>query len=371
MESVVKDLCEGLASHDQDVEVLCSHTVPLNQNTEIEKVKVSRLFRLGTLFSQSLTPSMLWNVFFKSKKFDVIHLHYPNPIAELASLFIPKNKPFVVTYHSDIIRQKFLLPFYKPLQKRILDRATKIIVPTENHIDCSPVLPHYRNKVEVIPFGLNVSHMPEPKNLVEKTKSLKEKYGNFALFVGRLVGYKGLDVLIEASQDIDEKVLIVGQGPENEKLIEQIKKLGLSEKVKMLGRVEDLDEFWSYYKACNFFVLPSVSSNENFGVVQLEAMYSSKAVITTNLKSGVPLVGEKGVTSLLVNPSDSDQLAKAMNMLFGNSELSLKMGKAGKKRFDRLYTFEKMTYSHITLYGELLGQSLRNANDEDTFSKVS
>lgn len=354
MESVVQDLCEGLASSKQDVDVLCSETGLKGRTEIINKVKVTKLSRLGTLFSQSLNPTLFFKLIFMASKYDVIHLHYPNPLAELASLFIPKNKPLLVTYHSDVIRQKFLLPFYRPLQRRILERADKIIVPTTNHISCSDILPEFEEKCEIIPFGLKTCNMPEPSELEEKVAALKSKYGSFALFVGRLVGYKGLDVLIKASQHISGSVLIVGKGPENEKLRSLVSKLGLQHKIKILGRVEDLEEFWSYFYASEFFVLPSISSNENFGIVQLEAMYCSKAVIATNLSSGVPLVGEKGKTSLLVNPSDSDQLSKAMEMLFQNKDLSIKMGKAGKERFDQLYTFNKMIDSHIDLYKSAL-----------------
>lgn len=371
MESVVQDLCEGLVKADQEVEVLCSNTLPISKTETIKDVLVSRVFRLGTLFSQSITPSLFYNIFKKSKKYDVIHLHYPNPIAELASLFIPKDVPLVITYHSDVVRQKFLLPFYRPLQKKILSRAQKIIIPTLNHINCSDVLPEYRKKCEIIPFGLNTESMPEISELTEKVNSLKEQYGKYGLFVGRLVGYKGLDVLVEACRMIEDKVLIVGRGPENDRLRAQVKKLGLCEKVKFLGRVEDMEEFWSYYLASEFFVLPSVSQNENFGIVQLEAMYCSKAVITTNLKSGVPLVGEKGKTSLLVNPNNSDQLGKAMQMLFSNSELTAKMGVAGKARFNRLYTYEKMISSHLNVYKNLLSRDLRKAEDDDSILQVS
>lgn len=363
MESVVQDLCEGLASANQEVDVICSHTGLVGKKENINNVSVTKLSRLGTLFSQSLNPTMFFRLLFMVKKYDVIHLHYPNPLAEFASLFIPVKTPLIITYHSDVIRQKFLLPFYRPLQKRILQRADKIIVPTKNHITCSDILPEFSHKCEIIPFGLKTGSMPEPDQLEDRVASLKGKYGSFALFVGRLVGYKGLDVLIEASKNISGKVLIVGKGPENERLRNLVKKLGLESKIKILGRVEDLEEFWSYFYASEFFVLPSISSNENFGIVQLEAMYCKKAVIATNLKSGVPLVGEKGVTSLLVAPNDTDQLYKSMELLFQNKDLSIKMGAAGRLRFDNLYTFEKMINSHIRLYKEMT-KSERNSQIE-------
>lgn len=371
MESVVKDICEGLVDTGEEVEVLCSNVNPMNHNCEVKGVKVTKVFRLGTLFSQSLTPSLLYRIFFKGKKADLVHLHCPNPLAELACLFLPKDIPLVITWHSDIIRQKSLLRIYKPLQRKILERAQKIIVPTQNHIEYSPVLPEFSHKCEIVPFGMRTEGIPSEDKLEKRSKDLKEKYGKFALFVGRLVGYKGLNILIDAAKKVSSKVLIVGQGPENEKLREQVKKLGLEEKVKILGRIEDLDEFWGYYRACEFFVLPSVTANENFGIVQLEAMYHSKAVITTNLRSGVPAVGEKGKTTLLVSPGNSDQLATAMESLFNNPEKALEMGLAGKKRFQDLYTHQQMIHSHLRIYRNLLSRDLRKADKENDLANVS
>jgi glycosyltransferase involved in cell wall biosynthesis len=118
----------------------------------------------------------------------------------------------------------------------------------------------------------------------------------------------------------------------------------------MMGKVTDDDAFVGLYHGCEMLVLPSVTPNENFGVVQLEAMACSKPVVTTNLKSGVPAVGVKNETCLIVNPGDANELSDAMNTIFNDSELKNKLGKAGRDRFDAVYTWDNMISSQISSY---------------------
>ena len=139
---------------------------------------------------------------------------------------------------------------------------------------------------------------------------------------------------------VNQKVLIVGDGPQRENLEKLIAEYKLENKVELLGKVTDPHTFVGLYHGCELLVLPSVTPNENFGVVQLEAMACSKPVVTTNLKSGVPAVGEKGKTCLIVEPRDADQLAKAMTMIFNNPELKKRLGECGRKRFDELFTWQ-------------------------------
>ena len=107
------------------------------------------------------------------------------------------------------------------------------------------------------------------------------------LFVGRLVPYKGVDVLLEALKGLDAVALIVGEGPLRARLEEQARELGVCRvSVRFLGAVDD-DELAALYRACNIFVLPSVTRQEAFGVVQLEAMAAGKPVVSTDLGTGV------------------------------------------------------------------------------------
>lgn len=354
MESVVKDICEGLVDKGHEVSVLCSHDHAHSEETIINGVKVYRLPRTGVVFGQNINPTMAIKLQEMASSFDLIHFHCPNPQAEFLALTLPKSIPIVATYHSDVVRQKSLLKVYAPIFKRFLNRVQKIYVPTLNHIDHSKFLPEYEDKCELIPFGIRDDFLKSNDTNLKEAQNYRREYGPYALFVGRLVGYKGVDVLIKAAKDFKQKVIIVGGGPEHERLQKEVDILGLGDQVKLLGKVMDPDKFVGLYLGCEFLVLPSITPNENFGVVQLEAMACSKPVITTNLKSGVPAVGVKNETTLIVEPGDVDQLSKAMQMIFNNAELKQNLGTAGRKRFEEVYTWKKMVNSHVDSYRKAL-----------------
>jgi glycosyltransferase involved in cell wall biosynthesis len=350
MESVVKDLCEGLVQKGHDVTVICSHDKATNEEEHINGVRVVRVARTGVLFGQNINPGFLKKLIELSNGKDLVHVHCPNPQAEAYCLGIPKDIPLVATYHSDVVRQKVLLKLYRPIFKKFLNRLQKIYVPTENHIIYSQFLPDYREKCELIPFGIREDFLATNDQNLKWAQDLRREHGPYALFVGRLVGYKGINVLIEAAKNFKHKVLIVGTGPEKENLEKKIKKLGLGDQVKLLGKVVDPAHFVGLYHGCEMLVLPSVTPNENFGVVQLEAMACSKPVVTTDIKSGVPVVGEKGKTCLIVKPGDPVQLSNAMNMIFNNLELKVSLGKRGRERFETHFMWKNMINLQIDSY---------------------
>ena len=227
---------------------------------------------------------------------------------------------------------------------------SKIFVPTENHIKFSSFLPHFKEKCVEVPFTINPALFHKNGEVEKEIKELKSVYGNYALFVGRLVGYKGVNILIEAMREVDQQLLIVGEGPEENELKNLAQKYGLEKRIHFLGRVQDRALFSALYHACHMLVLPSVSANENFGVVQIEAMYCSRPVVTTDLPSGVPAVGIKNETCLIVPPSNSSRLAMAMAMLFNNPELADSMGRKGHERFLIKYAPELMINKIIEEY---------------------
>tara|TARA_R110002072_G_scaffold64203_9_gene159981 strand:- start:27161 stop:28318 length:1158 start_codon:yes stop_codon:yes gene_type:complete len=369
IESVVKNTCEGLAEDGHDIEVLCSNTSFKNSDEMINGVKVSRSAEILKLFGQSLVPFLFFQLRKKIKNYDVIHVHGPNPLIELFCLFLPKKIPVVVTYHSDVVKQKFLLHFYKPILKLFLNRCNEIYVATENHIKYSFILPEYRYKCRIIPFGIPVQHLEESSDVLKKAAEFRSQYGQYVLSVGRLVGYKGLTHLIEAATQFDQSVLIVGGGPDHKKLKSKIKNLGLENQVHLIGRVDDDVDFAAYFHGCDVFALPSVTNNENFGIVQLEAMACRKPVVTTNLKSGVPLVGEKGKTTLVVEPANSDALSKAIQMLLNNEELRISFSKNSYNRFNENYTQACMVDGHVKAYQELF--NIEDVQKKTNLKKVS
>jgi len=358
IETVVENLCEGLHARGFDLKVLCSSEKRTGRLAHVKSgYEIIKAPLYGTLFSQPLNLSMpfLYNELYKDV--DIVHFHSPNPLAELIGLLMPKRSPMVVTYHADVIRQKLLIPFYRPLISAFLRKVDAIIVPTENHIKYSPVLTKYAHKCHVIPFGILPDRFAMGPDVGQHKNNIMRQYGNFMLFVGRLVSYKGLSFLIKAMKEVSCNLVIVGDGELKAELKQMASELGISERIFFMGKIEDEKLLVALFHACQGVVLPSVTSAENFGLVQIEAMACKKPVITTNIKSGVPLVGVPGVTSFLVNPEDHLALSVAIKQLSGNTDLASKMGEAGYKRFNQHFTRDAMIEKHLDLYYALTGQT--------------
>lgn len=353
MESVVRDMCEGMVEAGHEVQVLCSHDCFKSADDVIKGVKIHRMALLGTLFSQCLNPSVIWKLKKMAQNFDIVHIHSPNPIVELLCLFLPKDIKIVVTHHADIIRQKVLMPFYKPVLKAFLKRVQSIHVPTENHITYSPVLPEFREKCRIVPFGIREDQFQFVANVRREVHRLKQQYSPYVLFVGRLVGYKGIPVLLEAAKQINRRVVIIGSGPYENMIRQYIRDHHLQEKIYLLGRVEQSAKFQAYFYGCDAFILPSVSSNENFGVVQLEAMACSKPLIVSRLKSGVSSVGVEGETTIFFEPGNANELAKSINELADNPEKSRTLGLNGREYFLKHYTLKAMISGLEKVYHDL------------------
>ncbi len=348
METVLKDLVEGLNQSPKiHIRVLCSSEDKNNHYDQVNNIEVTRSARFANIKSQPLSFSLFSQLRELTAWADIIHIHAPNPLSEIFLLLLNTEKKIFITHHSDIVKQRTLKFFYNPIYKLLLKKAFKIIVPTYNHIQHSDTLREFAHKVEIIPFGLRQDMNTVTEKQIEK---IKEDHGSFILFVGRLVPYKGLDVLLKALKLTKTNLIIIGRGEEKARLVQLAEQLNISEQVTFLGRIEDMNEFKSFYHACDYFVLPSVTKNENFGMVQLEAMACSKPIITTNLTSGVPLVAEDGVSSLLVTPKSVNELTEAINKLSSDKSLQIEMGKNALIRYEEKYTYQDFIDRHISLF---------------------
>lgn len=350
METVVKSLCEGLVENDIDVTVLCSNTKNKFERETIKGVKVLRSPSLGILFSQPLSFFIPLFLLRYARKYDVIHIHSPNPLIEFFAMLLKHPKVFSM-HHSDVVRQKFLKAFYAPIYKLFLGKINKIFVPTKNHIDFSESIKHFESKCELVPFFIDEDRLPLNQMVKAKVSELAHKYGRYGLFVGRLVGYKGISVLIKAAKEVDHKVIIIGTGPLQAELEAEIKSNHLQSKVLLLGRIDSLEEFSALYWGCHYVVLPSITANENFGMVQLEGMFCEKPILTTNLRSGVPAVGIPGETTLIVEPGDHHGLASEMTRLVADEVLAKRLGKNGKKHYLKKYQRKTVIRQTLEIYG--------------------
>ncbi len=350
IETVVRQISEGLKDVMQIKVLVCQDKI--NQTIEecIFGVNVRRCASRWKVNSMPLSLQFLRDYKKLSKQVDIVQVHMPFPLADLAYLLAGKSKKnLVIWWHSDIVRQKRWMLFYRPLCSFFLKQAQAIIVATKEQIDNSDILWKYKDRCIVIPYGIK-------KEVLYATKSYKEERNAHplrVLFVGRLVYYKGCEILLEALAKTKEIILtIVGEGPLKASLQKQTKRLHLENRVFFLGQMED-ERLFQEYASCDVFVLPSVVKSEAFGLVQLEAMAFGKPVINTSLQSGVPYVSLDGKTGLTVPPQNTVALTKALNWMKNHPQQRLAMGREAKRRIETKFREEEMLYRIKKLYEEI------------------
>jgi len=342
-ERVVQNLAEGAFQLGHEAEVIAVETHWTWSKRGRHRHKVRRVFSFGALGSQEFAPGYIAAAW---KSADIIHVHHPHPLADLVSLLRLRRTPLVVTQHQDVRPG----PVSPHLSRWILRRAGAIVVPSSSHVALCRELAGLESKVEVIPFAI------DERRWMEVPPPPGRKPAR-AIFIGRLVRWKGVDLLLRAlAQTEDIELDIVGDGPESPRLKTLAKALAITDRVRFFGEFPDEDLPFRMV-AADFLVLPSVTSSEMFGLVAIEAMAAGRPVITTDLPSGVRDVNVAGETGFVVPLRDVDALAGAMQTLAADPELVRKMGAAGRSRVLEHFTREEMARRHIALYERLLNGS--------------
>lgn len=359
IETHVKTLCRGLAELGVEVVDLVSSMDKTASDFVVDGFRVVEAPTLGIHFSTSISPSMVAAArrLHKEKPVDVVHLHFPDPMSHLASMVLPKSIPRVISWHSDIVKQKQLLKLYRPWQYRQIMQAAAVIVPTAAHFSSSTQISanYPLAKRHIIPYGLDYTQHTNTNAMAGTTDAIRQRsQGRFVVFaLGRHVGYKGFDVLLEALQHTDAYLVLGGDGPLRGMLQAQAQQLGIADRVWFSGRLSAAD-MAACYQACDVFCLPSVTPNEAFGLVQLEAMACGKPVICTHLNNGVNAVNPHGITGLTVPAKDARALAQAINTLKIDPALREKLGQQARSHALRNYSMLVMSDQHIQLYQDLL-----------------
>jgi glycosyltransferase involved in cell wall biosynthesis len=349
MESHVKTLCDRLRK-EVDVDVFVSNTGPTTVRELCDGVRVTRIARVAQVNSTSLNPALVSRV--SSFDADLIHLHWPNPMAALAYLMSGNRAKLIVTYHSDVLKQRISREFFGPILRAVLRRSKAIIVSSSNYLETSLVLRPYRDRCHVIPLGISENHFAPPDE--SAVKDIRSQYGarygeRLILSVGRLVDYKGFNYLVRAMVKTSGRLVIVGEGPLKSALMKLARSLDLHDRVVFCGDLPD-ERLRSLYHSADMFVLASTDRREAFGLAQVEAMAASTPVINTYLDSGVPFVSLDGVTGLTVPHSDSDALAGAMNRLFEDATLRSAFGQAARRRAESMFGTEAMGTRTLRTY---------------------
>jgi glycosyltransferase involved in cell wall biosynthesis len=350
MERVVQLLCEGEQAMT-DSRVLVANTGFGTVRERWRGVDVTRVSAVASIGSVGVCPTFpfeLWRA-----RRDVTVLHEPNPLALVADWVSAQNGPLVVWFHSEVIRPRWKYRLmYRPFLRRVLRRARRIVVSSPNLAEHAAELQEFRDKCVVIPFGIDTERLARTPAIDARVRGIQQRFPSPRfLFVGRLVPYKGVDVLLDAMRDVDGTALIVGDGPMRASL-----EARRSPRVHFLGHLSDEDVV-AHLHACDVFVLPSVTRAETFGVVQLEAMTCGKPVISTNLPTGVPWVNRHGETGLVVEPGDASALAAALCELSKDAERRGRLGAQARARVLEQFTLERMIAESSALYREVLFES--------------
>ena len=361
LERHVDLLLRGLAPHCQ-VDNLVAHDRWARATIATDNYTVYKTPSLGKVAGTAVCPLMprLARALHRRHGYDIVHLHFPDPMAHLASTCLPRDVKRVITWHSDIVRQKRLLRLYRPFLNQIINQADAIIIPTPRHLESSTQLSACRHpeRIHVVPFGLDYRPFDEAARAQGAITALREQLAGQApliFAVGRHVYYKGLEFLIRAVAEIPQGVLVIGgDGPLTRDLKALAQSLDLSARVRFVGRIPDAD-LPLYYHACDVFCMPSVEPAEAFGLVQLEAMACGKSVVCCELNNGVTYVNRDDETGFVVPPRDPQALAGALNRLIADSRLRQRLGEGGRRRARTEFSVGSMVAGTLRVYEQVLG----------------
>lgn len=354
IEQVINQLARGATKLGVDVDVLSLTPDRVPRTIEIDGYQAHRARLDFQIASTGFSASAFLRFAQLAKKADVIHYHFPWPFMDVVHFATGVKKPSIVTYHSDIVRQKHLLTLYRPLKRRFLASVDRIVATSPNYLATSDVLKRFSDKVSLIPYGLDKSTYPEPapERLAHWRKQLGPK---FFLFVGVLRYYKGLHILVEAAQGVDYPIVIVGAGPIEQELKAQVAQLGLRN-IHFLGQLPDEDKV-ALLTLCCGVVFPSHLRSEAFGISLLEGAMYGKPMISSEIGTGTTFVNIGDETGLVVPPSDPAALRQAMRYLWEHPEEASEMGRRAEKRYWDHFTADKMVKSYVDLYQSLAGKS--------------
>lgn len=350
LEEVIRQICRNTKEQGIESRVFMLSDNPVPAVIEHEEVQVHRFHRTFELASCGVSIGSLSGFKRLVEWADVVHYHFPWPFADLLHLFGRVSKPSLLTYHSDVVRQKTLLRFYRPLMRAFLNKMDRIVPTSENYFASSRELGRYSEKVDVIPIGLNEETYPSVSN--EELSLVRERVGEgFFLFVGVLRYYKGLHILLDALQNTSLRCVITGAGPVETELKEQAAKLGLKN-VQFLGYVSDREKV-ALYQLCRAVVFPSHLRSEAFGVTLIEGAMFGKPLISCEIGTGTTYVNADGETGIVVPPANTKALRGAMLKLDGDEALAESLGKAARSRYERLFTGRLMGERYAQLYKKL------------------
>jgi glycosyltransferase involved in cell wall biosynthesis len=302
------------------------------------------------VLSVPLAPSFpLW---LRRVEADLVHVHMPNPMGEMAALVAARGRPLVVSYHADIVRQARFMPLYRPLAEACLDRAAALVVGSNGLLRTSPLLASRSQRARVVPYAVDVERLRPDAVTDERREAVRRRFGGpLVLAVGRLVYYKGLEDLVSAARGLEASVVIVGSGPLEGRLRELA--TGLPN-VHLAGAVSE-DALRDHLAAADCFVMASTSRAESFGVATLEAQAMGVPAVVTDVGTGTVEAIEPWETGLAVAPGRPAELGAAIRSLLADPARAASMGRAARERAVVRHSLRNQAARMREIYAEVAG----------------
>lgn len=347
----LQTLCQELRRH-AEVKVVVANDARRPNRAQVDGVNVARMGKLFDLAAAPVCAGMAREI--RRSEADIVHLHTPNPTGALAYLASRHRGRLVVTWHSDILRQRMLRRIITPVDQLVLRLASAVVVTSENYLKTSRPLSGYQSKCRVIPYGIALETFDGARD--HEVEEIRRRYGpRIVLAVGRMVYYKGFEYLVSAMRRVRGTLVLIGDGPLRATLKREAANYGVADRIAFVGELQN-EATPPYYRAADVFVLPSIARTEAFGIVQIEAMASGTPVVNTRLDSGVPSVSIDGMTGLTVAPGNPHALGEAINRLLDDPPLREQYGRSAKHRAQQKFSAGVMCRSMLELYRGIVDQ---------------
>jgi len=366
LEEVIRQICLNTQTLSVDSRVLTTSSNPASAPIDLNECTVYQNRKHIEIASCSIALGAVPEFKRQLAWADIVHYHFPWPFADILHFAVNVNKPTVVTYHSDIVRQRLLGWAYRPLMNRFLSSVDSIICTSPNYFATSDVLSRHAHKVNIIPIGINdlpARHIQKEEVDIE----IEAQYGrDFFLFVGVMRYYKGLHILLQAAHNASYRFVLVGSGPIEQDLKEQAKKMGLNN-VTFAGYLPDRVKNHLFNLAIAV-VFPSYLRAEAFGITLLEGARHGRPLISTEIGSGTSHVNIHGETGLVVPPGSHTALRRALDQIWHNRETAKHMGNQARKRYEKLFSGKVMGERYFALYQSMLTparDAQNSSNDAD------
>lgn len=285
----------------------------------------------------------------KQYKPDIIHAHYASRYGLLGAL--TGLSPLIVSaWGSDIMEFPRKSLFHRLLLEYCLRKADFLTV--TSRILREEIYKYTDKDVDTIAFGIDLDHFRQP--------TVEGGTDSNHLVVGTirwLLSIYGIDTLIHAfrllrGMDLgrDLELLIVGDGPEMDRLRRLCEELNVHEAVRFVGYVPP-EEVWKYHHMMSVFV--ALSRREGFGVAVLEASACGKPVVASDI-GGLREVVVPGVTGFLVPPDSPREAAEAIRRLIESPALRSELGRNGRKWVEERYDWKKNVQEMMAVYRKAL-----------------